>query len=95
MRTEKIMSVYNLQDEGKLGAVLNKVEGLEFEKIGSEAYDETETARYYMCMEEVWTSGQLLESISKFVQENEGAKIRFCNPGRAKNLAINAGKIRG
>lgn len=95
MRTEKIMSVYNLQDEGKLGAVLNSVEGLNFERIASEAYGGTETDRYYICIDEVWTSGQLLESISKFVQENEGAKIRFCNPEKAENLAIKAGEMRG
>ena len=45
MKTEKVMSVYDLQDEGKLGAILDGVEGLNFEKIGTEACEGTETAR--------------------------------------------------
>lgn len=80
MGTEKVMSVYNLQDEGKLGAVLNGVEGIRFEKVGTEACDGAETARYHLSMDEVLASGQLLGNIAKFVQENEGTKVRFCNP---------------
>ncbi len=33
MKTEKVMSVYDLQDEGKLGTVLNGIEGVDFERI--------------------------------------------------------------
>ena len=79
MKTEKVMSVYDLQDEGKLGAILDGVEGLNFEKIGTEACEGTETARYHMSIDDVWTGGGLLGRFVKFVQEDEGNKIKFCN----------------
>ena len=83
MSTEKVMSVYNLQDEVRLGAVLNGVEGLSFEKIDAEACNGEEGTRYHVSMDEILASGQLLGSIAQFVQENEGVKVRFCNPGNA------------
>lgn len=94
MSTEKVMSVYNLQDEGKLGAVLNGVEGLNFEKISLEPCNGAETARYYVSMDEVFTGGQLLGSIAKFVQENEGTKVRFYSPKKAGYLARKEGELR-
>lgn len=80
MRTEKVMSVYNLQDEGKLAVVLDNVEGLVCEKIGTDFYNGKETARYHVAMDGVCTGGQLLGRIAQFVQENEGTKVRFCSP---------------
>ena len=77
MKTEKVMSVYDLQDEGKLGAVLNSMEGVDFERISEKI------AKYHVSTEEALAGGQLLGSIVQFVQENEGVKVRFCNPGKA------------
>lgn len=82
------MSVYNLQDEVRLGEVLNGVEGLSFEKIDAEACNGEEGTRYYVSMDEILASGQLLGSIAQFVQENEGTKVRFCNPGKAGNEGV-------
>lgn len=83
MKTEKVMSVYDLQDEGKLGAVLNGMEGVDFERISTEVCDGEEIAKYHVSMEETLAGGQLLGSIVQFVQENEGIRVRFCNPGKA------------
>lgn len=79
MKTEKVMSVYDLQDEGKLGAVLNSIEGVDFERISTEACDGEEIAKYHVSMEETLIGGQLLGSIVQFVQENEGIQIKFCS----------------
>ena len=76
------MSVYNLRDEGKLGLALSGVEGLNFEKVGIEFCNGEETVRYHVTIDEVLTSGQFLGSMSKFVQENEGTKVRFYNPAK-------------
>ncbi len=79
MKTEKVMSVYDLQDEGKLGVILDGVEGLNFEKISAGACGSTETSRYHISMDEIWTGGVLLEQLVQFIQENEGTKIKFCS----------------
>lgn len=83
MKTEKVMSVYDLQDEGKLGTVLNGIEGVDFERISTEACDGEKIAKYHVSTEEALAGGQLLGSIVQFVQENEGVKVRFCNTGNA------------
>lgn len=75
------MSVYNLQDEVRLGALLASVEGLNFEKVSAEVCDGVEAARYYMSFDEISAGGHLLGRIAQFVQENENLKIRFCKSG--------------
>lgn len=63
--------------------MLNGIEGVDFERITMEACDGEKIAKYHVSMEEALAGGQLLGSIVQFVQENEGVKVRFCNPGKA------------
>ena len=95
MKTEKVMSVYNLQDEGKLGAILDGVEGLKFGKIGEETCDGKESSRYYMSMDGIGTGGELLGRLAQFVQENEKIQIKFCSPEKAGYQSGKKGEMRG
>ena len=71
MKTEKVMSVYDLQDEGKLGTVLNGIEGVDFERINMEACDGEKIDKYHIYMEEDLAGGQILGRIVQFMQEIE------------------------
>lgn len=77
---EKLVSIYNLQDEKDLTVILDGKECLEYQKITPEVSDGKGTVRYRMSMKEVSDAVEFWDIFAKLYQRNTNLRMRVCNP---------------
>lgn len=80
MKMEKVVSIYNLQDEQELATILGEKENLDYRKISSESCGGEEGVRYQFTMGKMEDAAEFWDIFTRLFKQDSNIRMRVCNP---------------
>lgn len=77
MRTDKVLSFYNLQDEKELEELMDGMEDLEYEKISEDGYGMIEAAVYRLYIGDNVNIMRLMNIFTFLMKKNDNSRFRL------------------